>query len=171
MVTTTAPPRRWKKVMTVTCTYTPEISPRQGATRYPSASDIRQLLGSVWLLAHRPEAAGAARKIARVVLAEWGVADEAAESVLLTVSELVTNAVEHAQPPLLLELSRDPGAQRIHIEVSDGGPALTEGDWAAGCTPDEHGRGLQIIDQLTAAHGDRDEAGHVLHWADVNVAA
>ncbi|MFJ1625221.1 ATP-binding protein [Streptomyces sp. NPDC088190] len=139
-------------------------SPPQAATRPLRAA------GSAWPLSHHPEAAGEARKITKEVLARWKVAEEAADSVLLTVSELVTNAVEHAQPPLNLELSRDPGTRRVHIEVADGGPAATDGDWAAGGSPDEHGRGLEIIDRLTAAHGDRQEPGHAIHWADVNTA-
>ncbi|WP_331748925.1 hypothetical protein OG520_42665 (plasmid) [Streptomyces sp. NBC_00984] len=64
----------------------------------------------------------------------------------------------------------DPGTRRVHIEVADGGPAATDGDWAASGSPDEHGRGLEIIDQLTAAYGDRQEPGHAIHWADVNTA-
>ncbi|WP_280677639.1 ATP-binding protein [Kitasatospora sp. MAA19] len=149
----------------MTSTYGPTVSPRQAAVRRTRAP------GHAWPLAHCPEAAKAARTITRVVLAQWRVADEAADSVLLTVSELVTNAVEHAQPPLHLELSRDPGTRRVHIEVRDGGPAATESAWAASRTRGEHGRGLQIIDQLTAAHGDRAEPGHAIHWADVAIAA
>ncbi|MEV6766168.1 ATP-binding protein [Streptomyces sp. NPDC051105] len=152
-------------------------------------------------MAHRPEAAGEARQIAKDVLARWQVADAPADSVLLTVSELVTNAVEHAEPPLNLRLSRDPSSHRVHIEVSDEGPAATDGDWAASstpeehgrgleiidflatahgdrlehwaasCTPEEHGRGLEIIDFLATAHGDRLERGHAIHWADVYAAA
>ncbi|MFE4995631.1 ATP-binding protein [Streptomyces mirabilis] len=127
--------------------------------------------GQTHALPVRQEAAGEARKITKRVLTRWRVADETADSVLLTVSELVTNAVEHAQPPLNLDLSRDPGTRRVHIEISDGGPAATDGDWAASCTRGEHGRGLEIIDQLTAAHGDRQEPGHVIHWADVDARA
>ncbi|MFF2147401.1 ATP-binding protein [Kitasatospora sp. NPDC058190] len=143
----------------------PHISPRPAAARRPRAPD------RAWPLAHRPEAAKAARRIAQAVLAQWRVTDETADTVLLTVSELVTNAVEHAEPPLHLRLSRAPDTRRVRIEVSDGGPAATEGDWAAGCTRGEHGRGLRIIDRLTAAHGDRAEPGHAVHWADVAVAA
>ncbi|MEU8980451.1 ATP-binding protein [Streptomyces sp. NPDC048309] len=146
----------------MTYAYAPALSASQAAPWPLLAS------GSAWPLAHRPEAAGEARKITKEVLARWEVAEEAADSVLLTVSELVTNAVEHAQPPLNLELSRDPGTRRVHIEVSDGGPAATDGDWAADGAPDEHGRGLEIIDQLASAHGDHQEPGHSIHWADVN---
>ncbi|MEU4929584.1 ATP-binding protein [Streptomyces yokosukanensis] len=60
-------------------------------------------------LAHRPEAAGEARKITTELLTRWSVAEGAADSVLLTVSELVINAVEHVQPPPNIGLSRDPG--------------------------------------------------------------
>lgn len=151
--------------MTVTCVYAPNITPRHATARRPRAS------GGAWPLAHRPEAAGEARRITKRVLTQWRVADEAADSVLLTVSELVTNAVEHAQPPLNLDLSRDPGTRCVHIEISDGGPAAADGDWAASCTRGEHGRGLDIINQLTAAHGDRKEPGHVIHWADVDARA
>ncbi|SHN29544.1 ATP-binding protein [Streptomyces yunnanensis] len=147
--------------MTVTCTYIPETPRRQGPAPGPSAS-----VGT-WTLAHRPEAAGEARKITKGFLTQWSVDEDAADSVLLAVSELVTNAVEHARPPLNFQLSRDPGTRRVHIEVSDGGPAAMDGDWAASCTPDEHGRGLEIVDQLTAAHGDREELGRAVHWADV----
>ncbi|MFD3583091.1 ATP-binding protein [Streptomyces sp. NPDC058683] len=124
-----------------------------------------------WPLTHHPEAAGEARQITKEVLARWQVANEPADSVLLTVSELVTNAVEHAEPPLNLRLSHDLRTHRVHIEVSDGGPAATDGDWAAGCTPEEHGRGLEIIGFLTTAHGNRLERGHAIHWADVCAAA
>ncbi|MFF7756171.1 ATP-binding protein [Streptomyces sp. NPDC007971] len=145
----------------MTCTYAPEAPSRRGPARSPSTSV------DTWTLAHDPEAAGEARKITKEFLAQWSVAEDTADSVLLTVSELVTNAVEHAQPPVNFGLSRDPGTQRVHIEVSDGGPAATDGDWAASCTPDEHGRGLEIVDRLTAAHGHREEAGRAVHWADV----
>ncbi|MGW7423982.1 ATP-binding protein [Streptomyces sp. NPDC054813] len=124
-----------------------------------------------WPLTHHPEAAGEARQITKELLARWRVADDPADSVLLAVSELVTNAVEHAQPPLKLRLSHDLYTHRVHIEVSDGGPAATDGDWAASCSPCEHGRGLEIIDLLATAHGNRLERGHATHWADVYAAA
>ncbi|MEU2617797.1 ATP-binding protein [Streptomyces sp. NPDC007157] len=136
--------------MTVTCACTPALG---------------------WPLTHHPEAAGEARQITKEMLARWQVADDPADSVLLAVSELVTNAVEHAQPPLNLRLSHDLCTHRVHIEVSDGGPAAADGDWAASCTPEEHGRGLAIIDFLATAHGDRRERNHAIHWADVYAAA
>jgi anti-sigma regulatory factor (Ser/Thr protein kinase) len=122
-----------------------------------------------WTLAHRPESAGQARTIAQTLLRGWGVAGEVADSVLLTVSELVGNAVQHAQPPLCLGLGCDLSTGHVYVEVSDGGPAAE--DRAAGLAEDEHGRGLMIIDQVAAAHGDRQEAGRAVHWADIEYAA
>ncbi|MFJ4467947.1 ATP-binding protein [Streptomyces sp. NPDC089424] len=118
-----------------------------------------------WALAHLPEAAGEARTIAQELLSGWGVVGDVADSVLLTVSELVANAVQHAQPPLCMGLGCNHDTGRVHVEVSDGGPACD--DWAANLADDEHGRGLLIIDQLAAAHGDRREAGRAVHWADI----
>ncbi|MGW5662808.1 ATP-binding protein [Streptomyces sp. NPDC003758] len=128
-------------------------------------------LPRTWMLAHRPEAAGEARKMAERTLAGWKVAPEIADPVLLVVSELVTNAVEHARPPLTLRLSRDAGTGRVRVEVTDGGPAATEGEWAASCGDEERGRGLDIVDRVAAAHGDRLETGHAIHWADLTTAA
>ncbi|WP_433858354.1 ATP-binding protein [Streptomyces kronopolitis] len=52
--------------------------------------------------AHRPEAGADARHLVRSVLDARQIGDDAAGSVVLVVSELVTNAVEHTQPPLVL---------------------------------------------------------------------
>jgi anti-sigma regulatory factor (Ser/Thr protein kinase) len=124
-----------------------------------------------WALAHRPQAAREARQITEGVLARWKVAPEARDLVLLAVSELVTNAVEHAAPPLALHLSRDPHTGQVHVEVTDGGPAAEEGDWAASCAHGEHGRGLAIIDRIAVAHGDGRQTDRATHWADLTIAA
>lgn len=141
------------------------LSGRQAAA--PDASTD----GGTWTLAHRPEAAAHARKITEKVLRKWGVAPEAAASVLLVVSELVTNAVEHARPPTVLRLQREPDAGHVRVEVTDGGPATQQGDWAASCGDGEHGRGLHLIDLVTTAHGDAQERDHATHWADLTTAA
>lgn len=118
-----------------------------------------------WTLDHLPESAGEARSIAQELLSGWGVAGEVVDSVLLTVSELVANAVQHAEPPLCMGLGCDDDTGHVHVEVSDGGPSRN--DWVAGLPDDEHGRGLLIIDLVAEAHGDRQEAGHAVHWADI----
>ncbi|MFI6449820.1 ATP-binding protein [Kitasatospora sp. NPDC050543] len=127
-------------------------------------------LPCVWLLPHRPEAAATARRITNAALDEWGIDDEATAHALLVVSELVTNAVEHALPPVALHLERPRDDGTLHIEVDDGGPADNEGTWVASCTPEEHGRGGGIVARLASAHGTRVLPRGVTYWADLPVA-
>ncbi|WP_406724908.1 ATP-binding protein [Streptomyces sp. GD-15H] len=142
------------------------IDARRSAGRRPGPVDR-----GTWALTHRPQAAREARQITEGALAQWKVAPEARDLVLLAVSELVTNAVEHAAPPLVLHLSRDPHTGQVHVEVTDGGPAAEEGDWAASCAGGEHGRGLAIIDRIAVAHGDGRQADRATYWADLPVVA
>ncbi|MFF3404536.1 ATP-binding protein [Streptomyces sp. NPDC002659] len=128
-------------------------------------------LPSVWALPHRPESAGTARRITRCALGAWGIDEDTTDQVLLVVSELVTNAVEHALPPVALHLDLPSGDGTIHVEVDDGGPAAEEGAWTASCGAEEHGRGSGIIDFLTTAHGTHTHAFGATHWARLPAAA
>ncbi|MET7458752.1 ATP-binding protein [Streptomyces sp. NPDC005574] len=122
-------------------------------------------------LEHRPEAASTARHLAQAVLEQWHTGAEATDAVVLVVSELVTNAVEHAQGPLALHLHREAVGSRVWVGVSDGGPAEQEGPWTASCTEDEHGRGLTIVDMLADAHGTHCHPhGGTTHWARLTAA-
>lgn len=121
-------------------------------------------------LEHRPDAAGAARAITRAVLEDWRVDRDATESALLVVSELVTNAVEHASPPLALHLYRERVGDQMWVGVTDGGPAQAEGAWASSSTQEEHGRGLAVIEVLATSHGTRTHSGgNATHWARLTV--
>ncbi|WP_281944642.1 ATP-binding protein [Streptomyces olivaceus] len=104
-------------------------------------------------LAHHPRSCALARQWASGVLTQWATAGEAADDVLLVVSELVTNAVQHACGPIRACLGLGAGGS-LHVQVDDGGPAVTA---PAGHAPDEHGRGLAIVECLAARHG-QDEA-------------
>ncbi|WTU05533.1 ATP-binding protein (plasmid) [Kitasatospora sp. NBC_00070] len=128
-------------------------------------------LPCVWGLPRRPESAGTARRLARTALDEWGVDGGPADQILLVVSELVTNAVEHAQPPVALHLHRPTPGGTLRVEVDDGGPATHEGAWAASCRPEECGRGTSIIDSLATTHGTRTLPHGTTHWADLPIAA
>ncbi|MFB6582293.1 ATP-binding protein [Streptomyces sp. NPDC056402] len=119
----------------------------------------------IWWLPHCPESAGAARRIASAVLHAWNVDDDTIEHALLVVSELVTNALEHALPPVALHLHRAEDDNTLRIEVNDGGPAHNKGTWTTSCTPEEHGRGVAIITLLASAHGTRILAHTVTYWA------
>ena len=79
----------------------------------------------VFPVPHIPEAVSAVRRRVRHVLDGWELTGEAADTTLLVVSELVTNAIVHALPPATLRLcwTRLDGHRTLRVEVSDGGPA------------------------------------------------
>ncbi|MFF3062760.1 ATP-binding protein [Streptomyces sp. NPDC057909] len=139
----------------------PVPAPRNPAT---DPDDVTQELE------HRPEAASAARHTARVALESWHVSRYAADAVLLVVSELVTNAVEHAEPPLALHMHREHTGSWVWVGVTDGGLAAHDGAWTSSCDDDEHGRGLDIVDALTDAHGTRTHPRGATYWARLTAA-
>ncbi|MFJ3955828.1 ATP-binding protein [Streptomyces libani] len=116
-------------------------------------------------LAHRPESVGHARQIVGTSLHRWQLPAEASASVLLVVSELVTNAVQHARPPLALYVRLEHPGPRVWVGITDGGPATRKGAWAASRDQDEHGRGLEIVNALSTTHGSRHHEGGTTHWA------
>ena len=83
------------------------------------------------------------------MLTEWDVQGEAAEPALLVLTELLSNAVEHARPPLRLTLRL--GRDYVRVEVHDTGaePPCFRGQEADG----SGGHGVQIIAALAARHG------------------
>ncbi|MDT7709739.1 MAG: hypothetical protein QOG20_5346 [Pseudonocardiales bacterium] len=77
-------------------------------------------------------------------LLRWGVHEEAADALLMVASELVSNAVDHAQTPLELAASYDGAA--VLLEVQDQSPTpptLQPHDPLAA-----RGRGLQMVAAL-----------------------
>ncbi|MET7550861.1 ATP-binding protein [Streptomyces sp. NPDC005500] len=121
-------------------------------------------------LNHDETAASVARSSTRRVLIAWGMSEDVLDEVLLVVSELVTNAVEHALPPISLHLDRQAAPATVHVEVSDGGPAAVPGPWVGSCAPEEHGRGTQIVACLAADHGIRVHQDGTTRWADLRSA-
>lgn len=107
--------------------------------------------------------ARAARAFAVAALAEWEVGD-IADDVLLVITELVNNAVTHAHTPCELRLSVSPATLRI--EVIDEGPGTP--DPLPPSATRNHGRGLHLVDALTAAWGfEPIETGGKMVWAEL----
>ena len=100
-----------------------------------------------WILdAHRSTPARA-RRLARAVLAGWGLA-KYADTAELLVSELVTNAVTHATRPISLRLLR---TDTLLCEVSDDdprAPVMHQPEPFAAS-----GRGLYLVSKLAARWG------------------
>ncbi|MFE5548585.1 ATP-binding protein [Streptomyces sp. NPDC056534] len=132
--------------------------------------------GFVLPLEHGPLAPATARHAVRPVLEAWGLDADRVYDALLVVSELVTNAVTHALPPVVLHLQGsvdDPG--RVQVHVTDGGPRTEtdHGSWAAARPEDEHGRGGQIVSALaghTGTEAESDLDGLIDHWAGLDAA-
>ncbi len=91
-----------------------------------------------------------ARHWARARLTEAGVCDGRLDTAILLVSELVTNAVSHARPPLVLRLDVDD--ERTRVEMTDGALkampiALDPPPTAVG------GRGVMFVDRFATRWG------------------
>ena len=105
-------------------------------------------------------AAGRARDTVRGVLTDWGL-DSEADTATLLVSELVTNAVRHAEAPVGVSVLHDDHCLRV--AVSDGGcgcwPHLVDPDLDA-----EGGRGLWLVDRLASSWGVSTQAHGKAVW-------
>jgi PAS domain S-box-containing protein len=113
-----------------------------------------------WDLPADPAVVADARKEADRQLAEWGLEDLAFTTELV-VSELVTNAIRHAEGPIRLRLIRD---RTLICEVSDGG--ATAPHLRHPRTTDEGGRGLLLVSQFTQGWGTRFVPEGKVIWAE-----
>ncbi|MFE0626304.1 SpoIIE family protein phosphatase [Streptomyces sp. NPDC058864] len=116
---------------------------------------------ATWDLTAEPAAVSAARKHVTAQLTAWGL-DEATPTTVLIASELVTNAIRHARPPVRLRLIRC--ATSLTCEVTDGG--TTSPRLRRARTFDESGRGLFIVAQLTQRWGTRHHPQGKTIWAE-----
>jgi hypothetical protein len=119
---------------------------------------------TTWDTPPTPGDLSAARAKATTVLTEWDVHGEAAEPTLLVLTELLTNAAEHARPPLRLTLRL--GGDFVRVEVHD-----TAAD-PPRCRPREdegRGNGVQIVAALAMGHGWTPDPQGKTVWADVPV--
>ncbi|MET7679270.1 SpoIIE family protein phosphatase [Streptomyces sp. NPDC005423] len=99
-----------------------------------------------------PERVAAARQQLRELLHDWTCADQV-DSVVLLVSEMLTNVLVHTDTDALLtaEVTGEPGGRRIRVEVTDAGDDLPHrrqpGELASS------GRGLLLIELLATSWG------------------
>ncbi|MFI9269783.1 ATP-binding protein [Kitasatospora sp. NPDC052896] len=120
-----------------------DIRPREAASTRSAAS---------WL-PHRPASVGAARKLLRGFLGTDEGGGRCLETGLLVVSELVSNAVQHARVPrdrlIQVRFELTSGVLRIEVhDASDHPPKVR--------TPmgeDESGRGLCLVREVASGWG------------------
>jgi anti-sigma regulatory factor (Ser/Thr protein kinase) len=115
---------------------------------------------AAWDLPADPSVVAQARKYAAAQLSTWGLGD-AGFVTELVVSELVTNAIRHAESPIQLRLIYD---RNLSCEVSDGSGTTPHARRAR--SYDEGGRGLMLVAQLTRAWGTRQTATGKTIWAE-----
>lgn len=142
---------------------------RQGGTPDPEPNTRTESSGPRWVMQwqSRPPASAlpfVREQLARV-LADWGLAAEAGEPTRLVVTELVTNAMEHARAPIQLTV-RFPG-ECVRVEVHDAASEpprrQPEDPW------EERGRGLQLVEALSSRWGWNTDAAGKTVWADVSI--
>jgi anti-sigma regulatory factor (Ser/Thr protein kinase) len=104
------------------------------------------------------------RSCRRLVAELLGAVDEeVADRVLLCASELVTNAIEHAEPPAGLRVAVDD--DRVRIEVDDSTerlPALRHPDASS-----IRGRGMAIVQRCSDRWGIVARPGGKTVWCEV----
>ncbi len=106
-----------------------------------------------------------ARQLVRTVLADARVSTDATETALLLVSELVTNAVLHADGRPVLDIAVEP--DRLRIAVSDTGRGTPEVQTDNPLLSD-HGRGMLLVDTLSSRWGSEpSEVGGKCVWFEL----
>lgn len=108
-------------------------------------------------LVPHPTSVRAAREFVASTLRDWGWTEHVATAVLLT-SELVTNAIVHAQSDVGVTLRGEP---YLRVEVSDEGVAPVRPDPRGG------GRGLWLVEALAAVWGVRPEERGKTVWFEL----
>lgn len=113
-----------------------------------------------------PATAGASAQARRIVgeaVATWGVSPDVAEDAALVVTELVSNAVDHATGPLELTVSRT--VQGIRIDVADQSPAMPQPRPVQ--VDSARGRGLIIVAALSRDWGTTPTTRGKTVWAEL----
>ncbi len=118
-----------------------------------------------FVLAGTKEEVSPARRTVVDKVRAWGVHldDETADAIRLVVSELITNAVLHAEGPIPVELCHRPGS--LVIGVLDSNSGVPD----AGC-PDaeaESGRGLGLVGFLAVRSGWEPVERGKRVWAEI----
>jgi anti-sigma regulatory factor (Ser/Thr protein kinase) len=108
--------------------------------------------------------AATARAVIRAILPGWGLRPIVDDAELI-VSELVSNAVEHAPGSATYELEVVQRGGGIRIYLADGSsikPVI-----AALAHDRPRGRGLRIVEALTTSWGSDDHKGGKRVWVDL----
>lgn len=118
-----------------------------------------------WVVWRLPDAVMHARRFSARTLRSWDVVAEA-DTVLLVVSELVTNALVHTQGAVRVDLTL--AADRLRVSVNDSSPRAPAKpvvvDWEA-----TGGRGLFLVEAMSTAWGSVPVGGGKQVWSEIVV--
>jgi anti-sigma regulatory factor (Ser/Thr protein kinase) len=160
-------PSGWPRAPLVLCP--PAALP--GAPAVMTAVDRAAALAQVEDRVSRPrtrivvphDATGPAQARAAVVQSGHLRLAELSDDVALIVSEMVTNAVRHAEPPVAVEV--ESSDDQVLVAVCDGSsstPLVRNVD-----EDEEGGRGMMLVDLLAAEHGVRRQPPGKTVWARI----
>lgn len=117
------------------------------------------LMALISLPRTRPAVASARHWLADTLTA-WNVSGEQADDAVLALSEVVTNAVEHAVGDGHSTVTAALWQGHLRVTVSD-----PDSELHGAARSDEHGRGLLVVQELTLRHGaNRLVGGGKLIW-------
>ncbi|MDT0612607.1 SpoIIE family protein phosphatase [Streptomyces lancefieldiae] len=126
---------------------------------------IRPLRES-WTVWRLPEAVRHARRFTRRTLRSWDVREDAVDSTLLIVSELVTNALVHTDGKVRLDLTLVGG--RLRVAVADASPRTpvkpTSIGWEA-----TGGRGILLVEAMSGSWGALPVSGGKQVWSEITL--
>jgi anti-sigma regulatory factor (Ser/Thr protein kinase) len=127
--------------------------------------DTRPALTSAfWHFTVTPRAPATARGHVRRVCRRWDVDDDARESAEIVVTELVTNAVEHAGSASLVEVERRRDAFRLTVRDYD---RATLPDATLPDPTSPRGRGLAMVAAVAQSWGVDAHADGKTVWAEL----
>jgi len=115
-------------------------------------------------LPREPESAAIARRLVRAALADWGL-ESLADDGTVIVSELVTNAIQHARRESIRVTVEWADAECVRVGVVDFSQAPPVK--RASALEDERGRGLALVDELAEAWGTQLLPWGKRVWADL----
>ena len=124
--------------------------------------------GAVLTVSHATSSVRRTRHAVAAQLTAAGVTDVARDDVLLVLSELVSNAIRHAEPlpsgnvQVAWSLTPDD----VHLEVTDGGSTTFPRATAATLSA-LGGRGLDIVRAISHRWGVTEGTALITVWADV----
>ncbi|WP_432188049.1 SpoIIE family protein phosphatase [Streptomyces sp. Tue6028] len=142
----------------------PERSPDDVAFLVARPRPIAAENVATFSLPFDPASVGQARKLTSDRLSQW-LLDDLSFSVELIVSELVTNAIRHAQAPVELRLIRT--ENRLICAVSD--HSSTSPHMRRARLGDEGGRGLFLVAQFALRWGTRSTEDGKVIWAELSL--